>query len=265
METLAPIVVIAASIGTICIFVFLHYGKDSFAIWTCFISVTLFTLAVCLYWQGYVFKKAAQDRTPPPPPRNLDIADRGEKSQPKNQKQKEPTFTPKEKPEREKPTFTADAGKVSITLGKNKRVWDVSELKKKPKDPLLFPGKGKVKPLLIYIEDDNLFADCTVYGGEGLPSISVKHNNPSNVPPGWDFNINETALEVVNKEGAPVYQFIYKTKSHVVINGVFPTPSGPFIVDEESIRRASALPVKTHMKRIFKYPSWKYPGQYADD
>lgn len=82
------------------------------------------------------------------------------------------------------------------------------------------------------------------------------------MPHNWDSNKNENALEVVNEAGAPIYQLIYKRDGHIVVNGAFPFPGGLVLADEQRMVMNPSLPAKLELKRIFKYPSWKYPAEY---
>jgi hypothetical protein len=63
----------------------------------------------------------------------------------------------------------------------------------------------------------------------------------------------------------PIFQMIYKTESHIVVNGIFPILHGVILADEQGttpvIGQNISLPRKPAIRRIFKYPSWKYPGQ----
>ena len=110
------------------------------------------------------------------------------------------------------------------------------------------------RPVELYIENGQLYADVKIYGGSGFPPIEIKKNKLSNKPKDWDFNSNEKAMEIVNGNGVPIYQFFYKKPSHIVMNGVFPYPGG-----------LTLLPITFKLKRIFKYPSWKYPGEYEKE
>ncbi len=120
------------------------------------------------------------------------------------------------------------------------------------------------RPVDLYIEDNQLYADVKIYGGKGLPPIEIKKNKLSNKPQDWDFNSNENAMEIVNSNQIPVYQFFYKTPSHIVMNGIFPYPSGFIMANENGAFGRRELPTAFNVKRIFKYPSWKYPGKYEE-
>ncbi|MEW6601129.1 MAG: hypothetical protein AB1499_09175 [Nitrospirota bacterium] len=121
---------------------------------------------------------------------------------------------------------------------------------------------GNYRPFELYIEEGKLYADVKIYGGKGRPPIEIKKNKLSNKPPDWDFNSNETALEIVDNNYSPIYQFIYKTPSHIVINGIFPIPDSFILACDSGTTSSSIVPTNFSLKRIFKYPSWKHPGKY---
>ena len=169
----------------------------------------------------------------------------------KELKLKEPTFSEKVD------TVRFSLGERGITVG-----YKLSVLEKESKEPFKF---GNFSPVRLYIEDDRPFADVTIYGSSNLPPIEIKHNQLLNKPPNWDFNSNESALEVVNEHQIPIYQFYYKTISHIVINGIFPYPGGLILANETGATINPNLPTTFKLKRIFRYPSWKYPGQYEQN
>ena len=117
-------------------------------------------------------------------------------------------------------------------------------------------------PVELYIENDVLYADVNIYGGNGFPPIEIKRNKIFNKPDNWDFNSNENAMEIVNENQLPIYQFFYKKPSHIVINGIFPLPGGGWLsANENGAIYGPIIPTSFKLKRIFKYPSWKYPGE----
>lgn len=162
----------------------------------------------------------------------------------------------------EQPRFSEDVNEVSVSIGGIGVVYKRTELEKGPKEPYNFNG---YKPIKMYIEDGRLYADLSVYAGAGLPPIRVEKNVVYGKPPQWDINFNDRALEIVTNQHKPIYQFVYKSPSQIVITGIFPLPNGLLLATESG----SVLnPIGRNMfqlKRIFKYPSWKYPGQYNDE
>lgn len=123
----------------------------------------------------------------------------------------------------------------------------------------------------------------------------------SQIPPKWDRNYSSNAFEVVREDGMPVLQVFYKRSNEVQVNGIFIVNeyeiyesfgSTPLLISprirvtysnaepqefnikefEKQFTNASiivdtnaAYGTKfTDQKPIFKYPAWKYPGQYAN-
>lgn len=115
---------------------------------------------------------------------------------------------------------------------------------------------GNEKPFSIYLENGVLYAEAKIYNGPGLPAVEVKKNDFVLRPMDWDRNFTDNALEIVNEKTQPVLQVIYKRKGLIHIQGIFSSPQGGAIYEAPEL--PEALP------RIFKYPSWKYRGQYAE-
>jgi hypothetical protein len=150
--------------------------------------------------------------------------------------------------------FSFSVGEGGFSVGYKKE-----SLGKKHQKPFSFFG---YQPVELYIEDGQLYADVKIYGGRGLPPIEIKKNKLSNKPHDWDFNSNDKALEIVDNKQTPIYQFFYKTPSHIVINGIFPSPGGLILANENGATINTIFPTNFSLKRIFKYPSWQYPGEY---
>lgn len=109
---------------------------------------------------------------------------------------------------------------------------------------------GGYHPIVLYVENGVLYADVTIWDAQGRRLVTIRRNKVRGLPPNWDFNVNANAVEVVDSDLAPVFQMIRKRRNVVQIAGLFAAPNG------------SALDVRP-TQRIFKYPSWAYPGQYA--
>lgn len=199
-------------IGGISIGILLYYHKQSTSVWVTFATCTLLVLIFCLKWQSSIWDKETHIKL----------------------KLKEPRFS-------------EETNEISISMGNTGTfTTPISSLKKKPYTPINING---FIPIKVYYLENNIYADVKGYSNSGYPSIQIKKNKLINKPPNWDFNSNEKALEVVNEEQFPVYQYIYKTSSHIIINGTFSLPNNGVLSSNE-------------LSRIFKYPSWKYPGEY---
>jgi hypothetical protein len=262
--------VIIAPIGVIVITILLHYDIQTLVVWVTFVSIlsiilgfwldlqrsfqeengsiktlwgtfiviVIIMLASCSSWQYQIWENNRNEKT----------EETESLTQPKTSKLEEPTFS-------------EETNDVSISFG-NAGTFStpISSLKEKPFVPINFNG---FKPVKLYYLENNLYADVKIYGGSGLPAIQIKKNKLINKPQKWDFNSNKKALEIVNEKQIPMYQYIYKTSSHIILNGIFPLPGGGVIFASEGGSITNPSPSKMFsLKPIFKYPSWKYPGQY---
>lgn len=225
METVIYVLGILGAIGLTAVGVLFSYHRKKAAILASCATLVIFVLAVYLYWQQQTVPKLEQ-----------------------------PTF--REKVE-EVVTFSLGERGMSSS-------YSLSDLEKKPREPFELRG---YKPFRMYVENGKLYVDVSVYGGANLPPVEIEHNKfTRRMSSQWDINSNTKALEVVNEDHFPVFQLFYKTPSHIVVNGVFPFPGGLFLANESGVEMISTamLPRKFSLKRIFKYPSWKYPGQYDE-
>lgn len=195
------------------------------SIWVGFATGVVFLLSVALYWHDDFKSKPVL---------------------------KEPTFSEDVK------NFTFSLGERGITIGYPKEVLE----KKHINTGFVF---NNYHPVELYIENGQLYADVKIYGGSGFPPIEIKKNKLLNKPDSWDFNSNENAMEIVNENKVPIYQFFYKSPSQIVMNGIFPYPGGLILANENGAVGNPILPATFKLKRIFKYPSWKYPGEYEKE
>jgi len=121
-------------------------------------------------------------------------------------------------------------------------------------------------PVKLRMKEDTLLLHFTVWGGQDKPPIEVKDNDFTVRLLGFDRNSNANALEVINPKGEPIFQLIRKEPAHIAVNGIFPSPFGLILAGPDGMiagATQSSL-VAFHLKPIFKYPAWKYPGEYAN-
>lgn len=124
----------------------------------------------------------------------------------------------------------------------------------KRKVSIITAGPGlELSPPLFYIEGDRLFMDFeakapVMAGGGPQVPFGVRHNEIYGKPAHWDMNKNDSAMEVVDESGSVVCQMYYKAPHHIVFFGRFP----------------SLGIVTPRPKPLFKYPSWKHPGQLLE-
>jgi hypothetical protein len=123
------------------------------------------------------------------------------------------------------------------------------------------------KPIKFYMDHGKLFADITVYGGQGQPPIEVRHNTLNVRSTGsFDRNFDSSALEVVDSDRSPVLQLIYRTPYRIAVNGIFPIPDGRIIIASEdgTMIGAPRVPKALAIRRLFKYPAFEFLGKHDD-
>ena len=150
--------------------------------------------------------------------------------------------------------------KITITFANNSVSYNVDILKDKKVTPF---NIADVK-IFAFIENNILYADVEIFGGKNQQPINIKKNTISLLPSGWDFNATNKALEIINEKQIPMYQLIYRSPNHIELKGIFVTKVGLVVANEDGIQMNPKLPIAHKMKRIFKYPSWKYPGEYEN-
>ena len=186
----------------------------------------------------------------------------------------EPTTKEKMKPQpaAEKPPgqgfHEKPSENITFSLGGGGMHTGVSLEALKKRDSTPFQLGGFV-PVRIHIKDDVPYCDVTLWGGQRKPPVEVKENEFSVTPSGWDRNFTTNALEVVDEKGVPIFQMIRKTQTHYVANGYFVFPGGIVVATDKGtsiINNPNRVDVPVGaLSPIFKYPSWKYPGKYADN
>jgi hypothetical protein len=113
----------------------------------------------------------------------------------------------------------------------------------------------------------------------GMPPLEITNNELSGLPSNWECNHSAKGIEIVNEHLIPIFQMYYKDDTHIVVNGAitfirdgmdgFVLSSdgkgsriqvGIQVTPDEFFKKIAAL----NIKRIFKYPAWQHPGEYAD-
>jgi hypothetical protein len=165
----------------------------------------------------------------------------------------------------EEVTFGDSIEQCTLIFGGNTATYRLEELRT-PKMPFKMEG---VMPT-VYAEGNKFYADVTIHDSSSAPAIEIKHNKPTITPPRWDYNKNSRAFEVVNENLDIVFQIIYSQPSKIVINGIFPRQDFKdelLYVSESGIIGGligQPPPDGFTLRRIFKYPAWKFPGQYEE-
>jgi hypothetical protein len=106
--------------------------------------------------------------------------------------------------------------------------------------------------------------DVVVNDDTGNPMIEIHDDEFSVSRTDLDRNSSKDEFEVINSDGLVIFQLIRRSPSEVVINGVFKIAggksyllAGPKGALETNVVRYDYVP-----KPLFKYPSWRFPGQY---
>jgi hypothetical protein len=163
------------------------------------------------------------------------------------------------------PTFHEKSETVSFSLGENGMItgYAIESLRKKAAKPFMFGGKA---PVILSMKGDTLMVEFSVWSGDEKPLIEVKDNEFTVRVPGCDKNSSAKALEIINANGVVLFQLIRKSSTNVAINGIFPSPIGLILAGPDGTITGARQSDLDHfrLKPIFKYPAWKYPGQYAD-
>lgn len=160
------------------------------------------------------------------------------------------------------PKFSAAIEKYFFSFGGGGLVSSYSpEQLSTPQSPFEI---GDLKPILVYTERGHFFVDVSLLTGDKGFEIGLRGNKLFGKPGSWDMNSNNSALEVVDDKGEPVFQFILKDESHIVLNGVFVIAGMATIATDHGTTFLTSPdnPIRKQIKPIFKYPAWKYPGQY---
>jgi hypothetical protein len=158
---------------------------------------------------------------------------------------------------------------ITITLGSLSATVFVSAIKKFGKStPFSIYGTEPVT--LSLTKDDQLVFSFTSWAG--VP-VTVKDSEVTIGDPLVDRNFGENAFEIVDRTGEPIFQMVRQTPNIILINGIFPTPNisqttgQPIILwisPQTGVMSSSIRPPQFNLKPIFKYPSWKHPGEYAE-
>lgn len=252
MEIALYIIGITATIifGLAAYFVSFHTNLRTASVWLLFASLVLYSLGLCLYLQDRIWKEnvvASQQST------QLLIENT----------QTIPEQPTPEKPTLQFPTFKEDIKECVFNFGGNPATYSIEELEKDKKQFLSVNGIAPV----VYIKNHIFYADVTVSDPYKPLPVQIIEGELSVTPENWDFNSNTNAFEVVNEKLDVVFQLIYTKPSKIFLYGIFPDPqikNQLIFVSENSIINAFSKPKDFSIKRHFKYPAWKYPGQFDD-
>jgi len=132
------------------------------------------------------------------------------------------------------------------------------------------------EPIKWRIEANRFYVDVDIPFGDKI--IKVRGGQFSaEMPPEWDMNFTASALEIVTASNNPIYQVIYRRPDEVIVSGIFAKSSSMVVSTTNGLEMwngasnvASHLnafytgKTSTGLKAIFKYPSFKHRGEYAE-
>ena len=202
---------------------------------------------------------ASEEKAPPPKPHPPKERTKALTEQPREANGQEPKVLPVAPAEPETFHETIDTYYFSLGGGGMNFQFSAAQLEAGGAEPFQIDDW---RPIRVYLEKGKLFADFAIYAGPGVPPVEITRNDFKVRRLGWDRNFDKEALEVVDSNGRPVFQYIYKTPSHLVFNDYFPFPGGVFVATESGtvMNPSPGLPLPP-LRRIFKYPGRRYPGQ----
>ena len=161
------------------------------------------------------------------------------------------------------PGFRENVKNVSLSIGGFHANVPLEGLRNKTFTGAAFSINGQV--ITPYLEGNHIYVDVSVYGGPGVPAVQVKKGAVTVDMPGWDRNSNESAFEVVNERGVPVFQMVYLTPTDISIRGTLVFGGGFLIVANETTSLTNPRdPFAFAPKPLFKYPSRLHRGESAE-
>jgi len=107
-----------------------------------------------------------------------------------------------------------------------------------------------------YISGDKICVDTSLYGSKENSIVLINSNSLSPLTlQNWDDNHNNVALEIVDNNQKPVFQLIYETPFHIIVNGIFPTNNGILYASNLGLQNEAVPLSDFQLKPIFRYPS----------
>jgi hypothetical protein len=161
-----------------------------------------------------------------------------------------------------------DNGAYTLKVGHGAITMPEDELEHGPYSPIQVYGMNLFR---VYLLNGHFYVDTTVYGGFDQPQVKVVRNEVEVTNHYLDRNFTDKAVEVVDQNRVPILQMIFESDRQVVINGVFATQDGKSAIiitptgnSKTDIDPRGEKKITVPLKPLFKYPSWKYPGEYAE-
>jgi hypothetical protein len=158
-----------------------------------------------------------------------------------------------------------DDTKIGIVMGNNYLGgYPVGLLKKGARTLPIESECLDYNPIAIRVKDDEVLLSVIVWDGVNAAAVKIQDNEFTVKPDGWDRNSSNDALEIVDRDQNPVLQIYYASATVIVINGIFPCPKSVLYSDEKSLKMLAKGDRGQPLKRLFKYPGWKYKGQFDE-
>jgi hypothetical protein len=117
-------------------------------------------------------------------------------------------------------------------------------------------------PITVFAKEDDDKIHYRIRIWNGLRAMEITDGEFAFNEPYGDRNFDDTALEIVDDHQKPMLQVIWKTSSHLVINGIFRMQNGAIVIADSNGWRP--MQAGDSIKPLFKYPSYRFRGQYAD-
>jgi hypothetical protein len=121
-------------------------------------------------------------------------------------------------------------------------------------------------PFTAHVKDNRLYISTGTIIDASQRIIEIDVEKKLALPLDWDCNAKDNAFEIVNYAQAPVFQMFYQQPNEIVLKGLVANTNCVYVVDDHGASLwspASNLPLPG-IKRIFKYPSWRHSGEFAD-
>lgn len=163
--------------------------------------------------------------------------------------------------------FSVTPSKFTIVAGTQRMTVRADQLQQ----PFSVADLNGVRPFSAHLSGGKLYIDADIYAGKHREAIKLRENKLTATPENWDTNFNDSALEIVNHHGEPVFQLEYLGENSASIKGIFdggaggmPGVRGIFVCDDSgwmATRYTDSPPMRYSMRQLFKYPSDKFPGE----
>lgn len=99
-------------------------------------------------------------------------------------------------------------------------------------------------------------------GAGGQPVVRFTNRSVDLLPPGWDLNADENAMEVVDQDRLPRFQLVQDGDCNVYINTVLSGPEQSIVFKDNRLefKPTAQLTAADFPDRLFRYPSYAHRG-----